>query len=433
MTASAVCNNVFMGDIREYDGPFLRELASSAKTDEELYEHLGNSARYSRFLREKIVEAVLRCMDGGGRREALASRVLAQGVRRAKAGAPYTLETLNGAIRSDEEWTDFQKDRIRKIAGMCGKELCEDQVEKLMSFEGFDAIRAAMEHQDAVHDGHLEDGRSEDGSSEDGSPEVQCRGPGPRTSEDQVDEEWLTHFEKAYGREAFVHEYVLLRRVGLPLAEVYKTHFQMYQTISDLQRSYLDKHITESEFVRKFVPKILTEGGVCDQHLNDVLGSKEYHDNMCSRLQTVHRALYGEPMSQDETSYLFSNKVLAERLTLQCERLNEIVVDFAKETDELGDSVIEVYKFWLGRLPDEWEIKASMPLFRADVAGASISLKETLVASLEFNDLIKRIIQEQAPDFTQAEVFRTLAKVLARNDKTTLSPYQIVEKELCRV
>lgn len=430
MSASSICNDVFMGDVREFDGPFLRELVSSTKTREELFEYLGKSARYSRFLREKIVEAVLRCMDGGGRRDALVSRVLAEGVRLAMAGNPYSLETLNEAIRSDQEWIDFQKDRILKIAGMCDKALSDEHVEKLMGFEGFDAIRVAMETLDDLTESEQEgDDRLDDVDVDEDEHSTESESVSTETAE-EVDEEWLVDFEKAYGREAFVHEYVLLRRLGVPLTELYKIHFQMYQTISDIQRSYLDKHLTESEFVKKFVPAVLTEPGVCDRHLDNVLGSKDYHDNMCSRLQTVHRALYGEPMTQDESSYLFNKKVLAERLTLQCERLNEIVMDFAKETEELGDKVIEVYKSWLDRVPDAWEIKDSLPLFREDIVKASNNLKETLVASLEFNVLLKRIIQEKAPSFTQAEVFRTLAKVLARNDKTLFSPNEIVEKAL---
>lgn len=429
MSASEICNAIFMGDVREYDGPFLRELVSSTKTREELFEFLGQSARYSRFLREKIVEAVLRCMDGGGRRDALVSRVLAEGVRNAMAEKPYTLETLNEAIRSDQEWIDFQKDRIVKIAGMCDKELTDDHIERLMRFEGFDAIRVAMETLDTTEQPQQVDEQEvvnvayvDEQSSESASIYTE--------EAEEVDEDWLLEFEKAYGREAFVHEYVLLRKLGVELPELYKTHFQMYQTISDIQRSYLDKHLTESEFVKKFVPTVFTDDQVCDQHLDAVLSSKDYHDNMCSRLQKVHRTLYGEQMTPDESSYLFGKKVLAERLTLQCERLNEIVMDFAKETEELGDKVIEVYKSWLDRIPDAWEVKESLPLFREDVIKASNNLKETLVASLEYNDLLKRIIQEKAPSFTQAEVFRTLGKVLSRTDKTMFSPNEIVEKAL---
>jgi hypothetical protein len=415
-----------MGDVREYDGPFLRELLSSTKTASELYEHLGKSARYSRFLREKIVEAVLRCMDGGGRRDALVNRVLAEGVRVAMSGRPYTAASLNEAIRSDEEWVTFQKDRIMKIAGMCEKELTAESVDKLMAFEGFDAIRCAMET--------LQDHADAPAEPEAEPAGVCCSVTGSAASyseaAEEVDEDWLEEFEQAYGREAFVHEYVLVRRLGVPLTELYKRHFQMYQTISDMQRSYLDKHLTESEFVKTFVPAILTDDGVVARYLSDVLRSEDYHDNMCSRLQTVHRALYGEPMTQEESSYLFNKKVLAERLTLQCERLNEIVMDFAKETEDLGFKVIEVYNCWLDRGPDTWEVKECLPLFREDIDKATNNLKERLVASLEFNDLLKRIIQEKAPRLTQAEVFRTLGKLTTGADRTTCAPSQLVEKAL---
>lgn len=418
-----------MGDVREYDGPLLRELSASSKSDIQIFKELAESSRYSRFLREKIVEAVLRCMDGGGRRDGLVERVLSDGIRLAIIGKPLSLESLNAAIRVDQEWVDFQKDRIVKVATMCDKELSEEDITKLMVFEGFDAIRVALESLDSTN------AAPETTVAVDEDTDYETEGSGSTITEaaDEVDETWLVDFEKAYGREAFVHEYVLLRRLDVPLTELYKTHFKMYQTITDIQRSYLDKHLTESEFVKKFVPAVLTDPGVCDLHLSDVLSSSDYHDNMCNRLQTVHRALYGEPMTQDESSYLFTKKVLAEKLTLQCERLNDIVMDFAKETEKLGDKVVEVYMSWLNRLPDSWEIKESLPLFREDVIKASSNLKETLVASLEFNDVLKRIIQDKAPEFTQAEVFRTLAKVLKRDDKTKFTPVEIVEKALSTV
>ena len=97
-------------------------------------------------------------------------------------------------------------------------------------------------------------------------------------------------------------------------------------------------------------------------------------------------------------------------------------MEFAKETEELASKVVDIYNYWLSRIPESWEIKESLPLFREDVTKASQNLKETLVASLEYNDLLKRRIQQNAPSFTLAEVFRTLAKVLSSPDKTILSP-----------
>ena len=428
MSASAarVCDALFMGDSREYEGPFVRGLAGSAA---DMYAQAANTDRYQRFIREKVVAAVLRNMDGAGRRDNMVDRICSTAIRLAKDMTPIsTSDGLNFAIKQDPEWREFQRERILRVATMCNRDLSDADIDVLMGSDAsdLDGLREAIDRLSVIDDEfpYVDDVDDDYDDQEDEGDQV-TELPVVKPT---VDEAWLEAFEKAYGREAFVHEYVLLRNVivDIPPEVMYKKHVDAYTALSDMHRSYLDEHLTESAFVRKFVPQVFIDSTVVDQHLDELLNSADYRNNMCRRLSTIHRALFGEPLTEVESAYLFSKRVLAERLTLQCERLNELIMEFAGETAQLGQVIADCYGECIDRLPDSWEIKECLSDFRGNTESATADLRRRLKASLEFQDLLKRTIQARAPDYTQGQVFKALSEVL-KMDVTRHSADELVD------
>lgn len=405
---ATVCSEIFFGNTHEYEGPFFRELAAKHPTKAvdagAVFADVKHTPRYRRFLKDKITSAVMRLIPAVADSD-IFERLVEDGLQRYD---PHTPDTIDTAIREDASWRDFVNSRIDKVSCMCDIELLEDQIDQirlqLADDVCIDAVRTAVEAFVTVK-----------GAQKEALAPVPVSVPEacapPETQAAEIDEAWLAAFEGAYKRDALVHEYVLLRKLPDPdPTKLYPLHVEAYERFQNMHRCYLNEHLCESDFVKRFIPAALLDPELVDVERDAVLRSDEYKVNMCTRLDAVHRALFGEPLL--EADALFERRVKSERLTLQSERLNEIVMEFSKETEALSEIITSVYMDCLRREPDSWEIASQLPAFRVDVAAGTKTLKDALVSSLEFQDVLKNEIRAQASSLSNAKLFKVLEAVL---------------------
>lgn len=424
---ATVCSEIFFGNTHEFEGPFFRELAVKHPTKTvdpgAVFADVKHTPRYRRFLKDKVTSAVTRLIPAGADSD-IFERLVEEGVQKFD---PHTPDTIDAAIREDAAWRDFVDARIDKVSRMCGIDLSADQIVairmQLADDVCIDAVRTAIEACVIVKD-------SPTPAPPVSVPEM-C--PPPAAQPPEIDEAWLAAFEDAYARDALVHEYVLLRKLPDPdPAQLYPLHVEAYERFQDMHRCYLNEHLCESDFVKRFVPAALLDPGLVDVERDAILTSEEYKINMCTRLDAVHRALFGEALL--EADALFERRVKAERLTLQSERLNEIVMEFSKETEALSEIITSVYLDCLRREPDSWEVASQLPAFRVDVSAGTRALKDALVSSLEFQDVLKNEIRAQASSLSNAKLFKVLEAVLQldlKNMKASDAVTRALQSENC--
>jgi len=392
----SICSSVFMGDNREYEGPYYRELASRHPAKHldigAVFADIRASPRYRRFLNDRIAGCAVNGLD-----TELVDAVVADSVARVD---PHTEESLIHAVLVA---------RVKKVATLCGMDLTPDQVDEVTRRvavdDGIAVIREAIEGLTPQQGGLAV--AEIDGDTSPTPLAVAV----PVPAEPVIDTEWLERFERAYGRDALVHEYILLRNLEDSDPEtLYPLHVAAFERFEDMHRCYLNEHLCEADFVKRFVPAALLDDTLVDAERDLILMSAEYKDNMCTRLDAIHRTLYGEPLL--EADALFERRVRDARLTLQSSQLNDLVVEFAREGELLASQIANIYVDCLKREPDAWEVSSRLPEFRTDADTATRALKNSLVSSLEFQDVLKDEIRRQAPQLTNARLFRVLEVAL---------------------
>lgn len=412
---SSTLSEYFMGDGDAYAGPFQRELTVRAGAGADrgsVAREVVDTAKYAQFLSDRVATLVASMMDGsvaGG----MADRVSGAVAARARAGgAAPRMADLQGAIVASPEWSAFQRERIAKVAGMVGVQVTEEQVGRLMSAAGVDELRAALEARGGA-------------PAADEAAAVEAAPP----AAPPVDDAWMDEFAAEYGREPSVHEYMHIRRLQArapeALAGVRERHVRALTDFQAIHRDYLGERLSEAAFARRYLPGALTDD-LADAHREATLASEAYRRNMRARLGALHNTLFGEDLSEEEGAFLFERDVRARKLSLQSDRLNDVVVAFAEQTTRLSEVAAGVYRACLGREPEDAELRAVLHGFRVDEAAAAARLRAQLTASLEYREVLRAAAVRQQPGLSVPAVFRLLERVLALPDLAALEPEDAV-------
>lgn len=416
----SVLNALFMHETSEYAGSFQREMLVRFAADPTgVAAYVAMTPKYSAFISSKAQAAASVALSS----EALlsmSSKVAAAATESAVAGDIMDHASLWKAIRATAEYRAYATERVAKVAAMCSRTLTDQQTESLMEIDGLDELREAIEGMG-----------SDDGEdSEDDSEYDDDDDPAPVKSSAVVDEAFMQAFEKEYGRDATVYEYVHVRNLMeerfLTLPAIKKLHDVAYVELEVVHRELLDDRLDESAFCKRYVPEALVDADLPRKVRDSVLSSDGYRRNMRDRLCALHKTLFGEEVTPVEADYMFDRSVLAEKLSLQSDKLNDIVGAFAEQTTRLFETIETCYKAVLGREPEDAEVREVIQSFRVDEASATAALKATMVKSLEYREVLRQEILRARPGTSVPGVFRTLEKVLVLPGLANLTAQQAV-------
>jgi len=409
----SILNAMFMDDATQFAGPFQREMVVRFGRDPlGVAAHVSRTPTYEAFISGKVVQAAGSALVGA-ELSAVADSVVKEAIAAACAGEYPDNSFVWDAVRATPEWREWRLARIKQVADLCGRTLSDSQVAALMD-DGASVtvndLREVIEALDLAEVVKAEEALDEQAFA------VAPLDDGPEPDAD-VDEDFVADFAHWFGRDPTVHDYVRVRKLlGTAYTQwdaLHAAYAISYQMMRTTHRDYLGEDLTEAEFAKRYVPLALTDPELPPRHRDGVLASEGYRVNMCARLNALQKTLFGDELTPEESDYIFAKYVRTERLELQSDRLNAIMMAFAEQTMQLYATIGTLYHERLGRAPEDDEVKSVLQSFRVDEASAKDALQHFLTRSLEYREVLRAAIVSANPGITVPAVFKKLEAVLA--------------------
>jgi hypothetical protein len=252
------------------------------------------------------------------------------------------------------------------------------------------------------------------------------------------DLELVDQYEDVFKRPMNVREYILYiqdlrarRGDASYLVSLYDKQCKYYQDIKDILHVYLDKYISEEQFLIHYLSKI-NDNQYIQLLRKEVIQSKEYSQKMTRKLQTIYRNLYGELMSQEDVDYLFE-RLKSKELGLNDDSLNERVAEFREENDDIIQRVFDIYFDVFDREPDVHEQNNSFKFIRQHIDDEDKRKVDGMIAldlkeSLEYHDVLKRKIakvyaKHSGDVLFPSKMYHVLNKVLPMKHLTSIDAH----------
>lgn len=230
-----------------------------------------------------------------------------------------------------------------------------------------------------------------------------------------VDEEWMASFRIAFGREPYVYEYVHIRNMsGYTMDSLAETHATSFSEMQQVYSKYLDSSLSESDFVKRYVPAIYTNADIVQRTMSEALEMPEYRSAMTSRLKSIHEVVTGTPITEVGVDYLFEKDVLGKSLSLDTEVLTEIVAQYIEIGVEITAAIDTLYISFLDRRAETEEVQEWIHSFRID-ENAPTLLRESLAGSHEFHSMLVDLIASMWPAKRKSERFSILKRLLDKD------------------
>jgi hypothetical protein len=235
--------------------------------------------------------------------------------------------------------------------------------------------------------------------------------------------------------------------------KAYDRQTQSFLAARQVYREYLAEELSEEAFLEKEIFTYVDDedpGAFKARIEDDILDGDFYSVKMRARLSDVYRAGFGLAMHGDDVEHCFDIARIS-RATVSGDAANRIATSLNQEVESISLRVSEVYLDVLGRDPDEAEVRDEVQEFRRHVpksfytgSGGPIGdsptifdpaaedLRFRLHRSLEFHDVLKRVIAEKTGvggarngAGGNRELFRALRTLL---DRCGDSPEKLTEK-----
>ena len=301
---------------------------------------------------------------------------------------------VESAMRTSEEWKKAHASAIRDMfASIHGREPSAQEVREVWGISDPEQLA------DTISDMVVPD------TGESAAP----------SPDDVVDEDWIQAFEDAYGREPMVREYLQMRGADLDLDECASLHKTTCESMRSVYRRYFDEPLSEQDFIRKYLTRMLEKGGGVVEEVRDAsLCDPKYKHAMLERLSHLYGMISGEDMDDAESAHVFEKEVKGKKLPLDTEDLNNIVADYVFRGEQLRAEVRRVFMLYLGREAQQDELDKWVPAARVDETQIG-ALKSQLSRCHEFYAVLADMIDAQSPGINRRERSRVLSGILEGN------------------
>jgi hypothetical protein len=239
-------------------------------------------------------------------------------------------------------------------------------------------------------------------------------------------------FEKVFQRNMNVREYlhyiddmkkVAMDKLHAYISDIYKHHYDTFINVRDITSRYLDKELTEDEFISTYLHEKDSEA-FAEQLVIFIVNSPEYKETMCNKIGTLYKTIYDECLVDADIVYIFE-KVKKQMCDVMSEDLNNYIVEFKNETDRLTERIFKIYLDTFEREPDIYEISKYLELYRKnidkDIESVDKQIEMELKTSLEYHDVIKGKIkniylEKHNKNILPSIVYSILEKVIKSKD-----------------
>jgi hypothetical protein len=211
-------------------------------------------------------------------------------------------------------------------------------------------------------------------------------------------------FEETYGRNMNVREYLLYiddllsqkvsDRLGF-INKLKKRHYELLINVRDIVNKYLNKDLGEDEFIERYLDDTNKDSFLTELEVS-IINSEDYEVQMSNRLTTLYKNLYDVYLTNADTQYLFK-RVKQHKYDLQNEELNNVIVEFKNETDNITERIFRIFMDTYQREPDVYEINRYVQVYRNNnerLEDTDKVIEAELHDSLEYHDVIKNKIKK---------------------------------------
>jgi hypothetical protein len=207
-------------------------------------------------------------------------------------------------------------------------------------------------------------------------------------------------FFKTFERPMFVEEYFyyVIKNEIYNFEDIYEKFVLNMNTFTNITIEYTNKIPNEYTFVKKYL--IFNESNKYDDDffksvIDEVVTSIEYENEMKRIVASKYYAMYNENLENDDILYYFS-RIKQLKLNLQDDTVEGQIIKLKTETDLYIRNIFEIYTTVLDRKPDVNEIGTLLSKYRTSGDSDIVNnyLEIDLVKSIEFNEMIKKKIQE---------------------------------------
>lgn len=247
---------------------------------------------------------------------------------------------------------------------------------------------------------------------------------------------WADTWEEVFGRPLYVQEYLLFNDVLSKTTDQqrwiadYKNVFKnAFLLTTDILHKFAGNSVyTEYQFVKQYLQEYFacytTSSAAAPEEFcatlkNRILRSDDYHDAMYETLRSAYNQTYDTKLDDEAIGYMFT-QALEKRLSLSDAMIQELVVAFKAETDEYVERVYRLHLEVYQREPDADEVDAYVAMYRrngkANVAVTERQICKSLIATLEFHDVLKKKIRllsaERGVELSTSAIYRCLNECL---------------------
>ena len=357
---------------------------------------IANPMEITALVRQKWAELVSGVGARETTRDAPVMRAMASAFHQVSHGQCDFTSAVIEAIRGTDEWAHVHKDTIASMfKSMTGRLPSDEETTLLWDSHNTDELAERISDMQVDTDCL---------SAEDDASRA-----------NMVDEDWMAEFERCYGRDSSVYEYVRLRPMNLDINTCATTHNECFHAMREVYRQYFDKALEERDFVKWYVPDVLTSGlTLVKDERNKALCTDTYCDAMLSRLSQLYAIMSGDKLSEKEVAHLFRERVKGKELPLDTEELNTIVAEYVSVGESLCAEIQDIFRAYLSRDAHYDETDAWLPRFRME-GGAHAALKRQLSSSHEFHSVIIDIVSECNTHMSRRDKFRILGEILSKH------------------
>lgn len=243
----------------------------------------------------------------------------------------------------------------------------------------------------------------------------------------EVDCEALKSFAKLFKRQMFVEEYFfyVLKNINYDYNE-----YEKYQSIVKvLYKRYMDSDIDEYLYTLEYIShkeKHILEN-LETNTLDSLIVSDVYYNKIKNSLKEKYKLLYATEIENNDLEYFFY-KSREELLFINDVRIEELIIVWKSQTDNYIYEIYETYLKLLDRKPDVHETNDILNKYRYTHINPVEYMERNIIQSLEFNDVLKKMICEKYKDNTDKDILPSILYKIIKdlrenhiNDDTTYS------------
>lgn len=233
-----------------------------------------------------------------------------------------------------------------------------------------------------------------------------------------LDNDFITRFETVFGRPMYIQEYSKYfdARKSMCISSLHAEHNKQYAAMKDVHKKYIAYDLKEYEYIQMFLFSIGTPNFV-EEFSNNIVFNEKYIAKMKDNIINMYKNVYDEQLESVDVDYVF-DKVQKQQLHLDDPRLDEILLDFKQETDDIVTRIFKLYMEIYERTPDKSELVEKAFCYRRKDSfdGVDRVIEKELMACLEFHDIIKKKIRKLKPDVNVSDVYKMLSIVITKLD-----------------